>query len=170
MLLHSLMLPIGTALALATLPALAQTLNVLGKSSDWVAYTHKGPPQLCFALSQPKDQEPKSARRDPAYLYVTAWPSDAVTGEISIKLGYPLKKGSEAIVTVDAMAFKLFGAADRAYVEDPAQEKRLLETMRKGSKLIVKAQSERGTMTTDTYSLTGLTQALQLLAQGCPTE
>lgn len=166
---HRFLTSAGAAIAIAALPALAQTLTVVDKTSDWTTFAHDGPPtRICFAVSQPKEQEPKAAKRDPAYVYVTAWPKDAVKSEFSVKLGYPLKKGSEATATVDAAAFKLFAAADRAFVEDPVQEQKLLDSMRKGAKLVVKAQSERGTVTTDTYSLSGLSQALQALAQGCP--
>ena len=40
--------------------------------------------------------------------------------------------------------------------------------MKKGSKLTIQAVSERGTTVNDTYSLTGMTSALQALASGCP--
>lgn len=164
------LLSASVAVAAAALPALAQTLTVVDKASDWTTFAHDGPPvRLCFAVSQPKEQEPKAAKRDPAYVYVSAWPKDAVKSEFSVKLGYPLKKGSEATVSVDTVTYKLFAAADRAFVDDPAQEQKLLDSMRKGSRLVVKAQSERGTVTTDTYSLLGVSQALQALAQGCPT-
>ena len=168
---HRFLMSVGAALGCAVLPALAQTLTVVAKASDWTIYAHDGPAaKLCFALSQPKEQDPKGAKRDPAYLYVSAWPKATVKSEISFKFGYPLKKGSEAVVTVNAAAFKLFAMADRAYVEDPVQEQKLLDSMKKSAKLTVKAQSERGTTTTDTYSLSGLGQALQALAQGCPGE
>lgn len=168
---HRILISVSAALGVAVLPALAQTLVVVGTASDWTIYSHDNPAaKLCFALSQPKEQDPKGVKRDPAYLYVSAWPKETVKSEISFKFGYPLKKGSEAVVTVNTAAFKLFAAADRAYVEDPQQEQKLLDTMKKGTKLTIKAQSERGTTTTDTYSLNGLAQALQALSQGCPVQ
>ena len=168
---HRFLMFVGAALGIAVLPAFAQTLTMVGKTSDWTTFAHDGPSgKLCFALTQPQEQEPKAARRDPAYLYVSAWLKDAVKSEVSVKFGYTLKKGSEVVATVDTTAFELFTVADRAFVEDAAQEQKLLDSMKKGAKLIIKAQSERGTATTDTYSLSGLGQALQALAQGCPSE
>ena len=98
---------------------------------------------------------------------VAAMPSASVKTEISVKVGYPLKKDSEVTVTVGKDAFKLFASSERAFVSDPAQETKLIETMKKGSSMQVQGTSERGTTTTDTYSLTGLAQAMQALAELC---
>jgi hypothetical protein len=40
--------------------------------------------------------------------------------------------------------------------------------MQKGHSLIVKGTSRRGTNTTDTYSLQGVTAALESVAKECP--
>ncbi|MGD9831081.1 MAG: invasion associated locus B family protein [Hyphomicrobiaceae bacterium] len=44
---------------------------------------------------------------------------------------------------------------------------KLIEAMKKGSRMTVKGVSEQGTGTTVSYSLIGLSQALQELASGC---
>ena len=88
--------------------------------------------------------------------------------EISLKLGYKIKTGSDVVVNIGTATYTLFGKDDRAFVADPTQELKLLDEMKKGSKLQVQATSERGTATTDTYSLAGLSQALKALAQSCP--
>jgi hypothetical protein len=91
-----------------------------------------------------------------------------VKGEVSVKLGYPIKAQSDVTVLVGKDEFKLFSKDERAFVSDPTQELKLIETMKKGSSLVVKAKSERGTATTDTYSLAGFAQAMQELAKTCP--
>ena len=93
---------------------------------------------------------------------------DGVKAEISVKLGYPIKTGSDITVMVGNDTFTLFPKEERAYVADATEELKLIEAMKKGSKLTVQATSERGTATTDTYSLAGLSQALQALAAACP--
>ncbi len=67
---------------------------------------------------------------------------------------------------VGAEKYVLFGREDRAYVADPTEELKLVEAMKKGQKLVIQATSERGTTTTDTYSLQGFLQAFQAVA-GC---
>lgn len=136
--------------------------------SDWSSYMHEnGNTKICFAVSQPKNQEPKGVNRDPAFFYISAWPKEGVRTEISVKIGYPFKKGSEATVTVAGTAYKLFTQNDRAFVGDAAQELKLLEAMKKAQTMQVQGTSERGTATTDSYSLAGLTQALQAAADQC---
>ena len=44
---------------------------------------------------------------------------------------------------------------DGAWVKNAAEETQMVETMRRGSDLVVKSESARGTKTTDTYSLKG---------------
>jgi hypothetical protein len=151
-----------------TLPVQAQALKLVNTFSDWSSYAHDdGKTKICFAVSRPKSQEPKNVNRDPAYLYVSAWPRDGVKSEISIRIGYPFKKDSQVTVTVGPASFKLFTQSDRAYVSDATQELKLIDAMKKGASLQVQGISERGTTTTDTYSLTGLSQAIQSLAEQC---
>jgi len=56
---------------------------------------------------------------------------------------------------------------DGAWIKNVAEEARMVDAMRKGSDLVIKGMSGRGTQTTDTYSLKGLAQALDRIAQEC---
>lgn len=159
---------VGTLAALTPTAALAQAAKLVSTFSDWSSYMHEDArAKICFAVSQPKSQEPKSANRDPPFFYISAWPKDGVRTEISVKIGYPFKKGSEATVTVGGAAFKLFTQNDRAFVGDVAQEVKLIEAMKNAQTMQVQGTSERGTATTDSYSLAGLAQALQAAAAQC---
>lgn len=161
---------IAVAAAVVALPVKnASGAQVVAKHADWMAYMHDdGQEKLCFAVSQPKDRQPTAVKRDPPHFYVTAWPKSGVKAEISIKMGYPVKKGSEVSISVDQQPFKLFAEADRVFVADPEQEAKLIEALKKGQRLSVQAVSERGTTTLDTYSLAGVTQALQSVTTACP--
>ncbi len=86
---------------------------------------------------------------------------------LRVKLGYALRKGSDVTLAVGSSSFKLFVSGDRAYVADATEELKLLEAMRKGSTMTVQGTSERGTSTTDTYSLAGISQALAAVASNC---
>lgn len=149
--------------------ARAQGAVEMKKFGDWIVHQASGDgPKICFAATLPKSKEPASANRAKIVLYISSWPKDGVKSEISIKLGYPIKPNSPVAVTVDTDSFELFAQEDRAYVADATQELKMIEAMKKGSKLVVKATSARGTQTTDTYSLQGLGQALQAVATACP--
>jgi hypothetical protein len=162
----------GLAFAWA-LPLSAQTLAQgaveMKKFGDWIVHQNSGAgPKICFAATVPKTKEPATANRAKIVFYISAWPKEGVKSEISIKLGYPIKTDVPIAVTVGDDAFELFAQDDRAYMADATQELKMIESMRKGSKLVVKATSARGTQTVDTYSLQGLGQALDAVATACP--
>lgn len=161
-------LTLGWALPLSA-QTLAQGAVEMKKFGDWIVHQNSGEgPKICFAASVPKTKEPAAANRAKIVLYISAWPKEGVKSEISIKLGYRIKPDSRIAVTVGNDAFELFAQEDRAYVADTTQELKMIDAMKKGSKLIVKATSTRGTETTDTYSLQGLGQALDAVATACP--
>lgn len=140
-----------------------------GRYGQWILHQSTGDdPKICFAASQPQTKEPAGANRSAIVFYVSAWPKDGIKSEVSIKLGYPIRPDSPVTVTVGSDEFQLFAKDDRAYVADPTEELKLIEAMKKGSSLVVKATSARGTDTTDTYSLQGVTRALQEMASACP--
>lgn len=146
----------------------AQTTQPVAKHGQWTAFAHgKGGERLCFVSAQPTKQVPTAAKRDPAYIYVSSWPKEGVAAEVSVKLGYTARKSADVVLTIGKATFKLFTNGERAFVADGAQEQKLVEAMKSGAQLTVKATSERGTRTTDTYALTGLAQALQSLATSC---
>lgn len=149
--------------------ASAQAAVETGRFGDWIVHQSSGGgSKICFAASQPKAKEPATANRSKIVLYVSAWPKEGVKSEISIKMGYPIKTGSTVAVTVGTDAFNLFSKDDRAFVSDATEELKLIEAMKKGSRLTVQGSSEKGTVTTDTYSLSGLGQAMQAVAAACP--
>jgi len=149
--------------------ALAQTVGLAEQVGKWRLFTDLATPRkICFLASQPTERQPKGLSRGPVYFYVSAWPKDGVKAEVSVKLGYRVRKGAEPVLTIGGERFALFADGERAYIGDPTRELKAVEAMKKGSQMIVQATNERGAVTTDFYSLVGLAQALQKLAASCP--
>lgn len=147
-------------------PATAQAPTA--RHGDWsVLVQEAGGARNCFAASRPKTTEPKAAARDGAVFYVTAWPKDGIKSEASIRQGYRGKAGSEVLVAIGNETFRLFVADDRAFIGDPIAELKLIEAMKKGSKMVVTGTAVDGTTTVDTYSLAGIKQALQAMLAAC---
>lgn len=147
----------------------AQTVFEAGKFGNWTLHQSEDAGQkICFAVSEPTEKTPPGANRGKVLLYVSAWTKDGIKTEVSVKQGYPIKPGSEVAVTVGADSFQLFAKDERAFVADQASELKLVEVMKGGATLTVAGTSARGTATLDTYSLTGLTQALEAMAASCP--
>lgn len=122
---------------------------------------------ICYVVSKPVRKLPKTANRAAIVFYVTAWPKDGVRNQVSVKLGYPIDAGKTISAQIGSDSFKLTARDERAYVYDATQELKLLDAMKKGSSMVVKATSQRGTQTTDTYSLRGISSALKALAEDC---
>lgn len=143
--------------------------KLLEKVDDWTVFVHEGQDgKICFASSLPKDTQPAGAKRAPAYFYVTTWQKDGVRNEVSVKLGYTIKEDSTPIVTVGNNKFEMFPREDKAFIKDPADERKLVQAMIAGSTMVVKATSARGTETTDQYSLIGISKAVKKVQEACP--
>lgn len=148
--------------------ARAQNVSKLATMADWSLYTDAASPHLiCFITSTPKSSEPPDAKREAPRIYISAWPKDGVKGELSVRLGFAAKEGAEVTAAVGTQTFRLFSSAERAYVEDPTAELKLLDAMRKGARLAISATTSGGTAITDTYSLSGLGQAMGELQSTC---
>lgn len=163
---------LATAFAMligAATVATAQTPTVLDKPfGDWTAYGYTaGGGKVCYIISQPKSTEPKGVNRDPMYVFVTNRPKEGVRHEVSVITGYPYKEGSKTTVKIGADTFVMFTKDDGAWVENAAEEARLIGSMKGGSEMVVTGTSRRGTVTTDTYSLRGITAALGRIDSEC---
>jgi invasion protein IalB len=90
-----------------------------------------------------------------------------VRNEVSVIVGYPQKAGHDATAAIGSSTYPMYTQNDGAWVKNAAEETQMVETMRRGSDLVVKSESARGTKTTDTYSLKGIAQALDRVAEEC---
>ncbi|RXH24420.1 MULTISPECIES: invasion associated locus B family protein [Bradyrhizobium] len=143
---------------------------LIGQFGTWGAYsaTPNGK-KVCFALAKPSSSKtnPPNRPRDPAYAFVSTRPAEKVNNEVSVMIGYALKPGSESTVEVGGAAFAMYTQGDGLWIKNAAEEERMVEAMRKSAELVVKGVSAKGTETTDTFSLKGLAQALDKIAQDC---
>ena len=144
--------------------------TLIGQFGTWGAYsaTPNGK-KVCFALAKPSSSKtnPPNRPRDPAYAFVSTRPAEKVNNEVSVMIGYALKPGSESTVEVGGAAYAMYTQGDGLWIKNAAEEERMVEAMRKSADLVVKGVSAKGTETTDTFSLKGLAQALDKIAQDC---
>ena len=164
----SICLMAGGAAVLAVSPVLAQEPEPLGEFNDWAAYTYKsdsGP--VCYAVSQPTDWEPKNVNRGPIFFLVTHRPSERVRNEVNTIIGYPFKENSTATVTIGDSTFELFTSGDGAWADSADRDRTIVEAMKAGSTMRLKGISWRATETTDRYSLSGVTAAMEKIDAAC---
>jgi hypothetical protein len=144
--------------------------TLIGQFGTWGAYTATpNGKKVCFALAKPSSSKtnPLNRPRDPAYAFVSTRPAEKVTNEVSIMIGYTLKPGSESTLEVGGASYAMYTQGDGLWIKNAAEEERMVEAMRKASDVVVKGVSAKGTETTDTFSMKGLSQALDKLSQDC---
>ena len=144
--------------------------KLLGQYGDWGAYTAlPGGKKTCFAISKPTGSAtvPPGRPRNPSYIFIATRPAEKVTNEVSVVIGYPFKPGSEASADVGSTSFALYTQQDGAWIKNAAEEAHMIDAMRAGQTVVVKGVSAKGTQSTDTFTLKGLSQALDRTAQEC---
>jgi Invasion associated locus B (IalB) protein len=144
--------------------------KLLGQYADWGAYTAApGGKKVCFAIAKPASSEtiPPGRPRNPTYMFISTRPTEKVTDEISIIIGYPFKPSADAAASVGSTAFPLYTQQDGAWIKNAADEANMVSAMRGGQTAVVKGVSAKGTQSSDTYSLKGLAQALDRTGQEC---
>ncbi|MBZ0227413.1 MAG: invasion associated locus B family protein [Bauldia sp.] len=164
-----ILLTAATVVAWATAPA--QSASSIGSFKQWNAYTSAEPDgKMCFVASQPTDSKYSRtiSGRDPVFFMVTTIPTKKIRNEASTIIGYPFADNSKVTVNIDGTQFTMFTDKDSAWVENPSQESDLIAAMRAGRSMTVEGTSRRGTVSTDTYSLSGITAALEAMAKECP--
>ena len=144
--------------------------TLIGQYGTWGAYmaTPNGK-KICFALAKPSSSKtnPPNRPRDPAYAFISTRPAERVVNEVSVMIGYTLKPGSESTLEVGGASYAMYTQGDGIWIKNAAEEERMVEAMRKASDITIKGVSAKGTETTDVFSLKGLSQALDRIAQDC---
>jgi hypothetical protein len=144
--------------------------TLIGQFGTWGAYTATpNGKRVCFALAKPSSSttNPPNRPRDPAYAFVSTRPAEKVANEVSVMIGYVLKPGSESTLEVGGASYAMYTQGDGLWIKNAAEEERMVDAMRKSPNVTIKGVSAKGTETTDTFSLKGLAQALDKVAQDC---
>ena len=146
--------------------------TTIGTFSAWSAYvSNDAGGKTCFAATQPKNSKYSRtiSTRGDAFFMITTIPAKSIKNEASTIIGFPLKAGSDVTADVDGTKFKMFfnDATGETSWAVPDQEAALVAAMKKGTSLNVTSKSSRGTDVTDTYSLSGISAALDAIAKQC---
>ena len=147
---------------------IAEEVEKIGKFKDWEAIIIKnGSAPVCFAQSKPVLQSPKKNPRE-ARLFVSFRPNEKILDEISITAGY--KFNTKNSITAKSGKYKyIFDIAQEefAWITDNKQEKKMIRTMKKGSRIMISGYNQQGSQTIDHYSLLGFTKAYSTAKKNC---
>jgi hypothetical protein len=142
----------------------------LGASGDWEAFTYEAEgSKVCYVYSQPKKSEAnkKTAGRGPIYFMVTHWPGKKVKAQPSTFIGYTFKEGTDVKLTIDTRDFILYPVDNMAWTDKVETERAILAAMKSGKAMSVSGTSSKGTLTKDSYSLSGISAAMDTIDGAC---
>ncbi|MDP6350872.1 MAG: invasion associated locus B family protein [Alphaproteobacteria bacterium] len=141
--------------------------QVLGRFKDWTTVTFvEDGIEVCYIVSQPKKSEGDYTKRGAAYVQVTRRGPSA-SDVVSFEAGYPFRAEVEVVVEIDNKTFKLFGHGETAWAYGEDGDREMVSAMRSGKRMTVRGVSQRGTKTTDRYSLFGFTKAHKTMVEEC---
>ena len=148
--------------------AAAEEVKKIGKFKDWETMVLKNDSQLvCFAQSKPVLQSPKNNPRE-ARLFVTFRPNEKIIDEISITSGYQYNNKNSVIAKSGKNKYKFDISQDNfAWIRDNKKEKKMIKTMKKGSRIMITGYNQQGSQTIDHYSLLGFTKAYTAAKKNC---
>ncbi len=148
--------------------SIAEEVKKIGKFKDWETMVIKNDSALvCFAQTKPILQSPKNNPRE-ARLFVTFRPNEKILDEISITAGYEFNKKNSVIARSGKNKYKFDIAQENfAWMADSKQEKKMIKTMKKGSRIMITGYNQEGSQTIDHYSLLGFTKAYGAAKKNC---
>ena len=146
----------------------AEEIKKILKNKDWETYVVKNESgKICFAQSIPILQAPKTNPRE-ARLFVTFRPNEKISDEISITSGYEYNKKNSIMARSGKYKYKFDIAQENfAWMADNKKEKKMIKTMKKGSRIMVTGYNQKGSQTIDHYSLLGFTKAYNSAKKSC---
>ena len=168
---------ISAALALSTVagayaqgavkPTLVATFSKWTTWSYSGSYSGKGEGKVCYIYSEPEKMEPSRLDHGRVSFSITHSPAQGIANEANFIAGYALREQSSVTVQIGDRTFTMFAQGDSAWLVDKTDEPALLEAMKSGSSMVVKAVSRRGNNTTYNYSLSGVTAAVDKMVAEC---
>lgn len=164
----------------SALPPGMQQAVPLAVFGDWNVFTNGGQARdkLCYAIAQPTTRNPKSLARDTGYLFVSL-AKGSPQSEIAVMLGFKprpaaaqAKPGaaaapSDPYLTVGATRYGLVVKDENAWIQNQAEEPRIVAEMSRTQTATVRTTSQRGNPTQDEYALGGFAEALKRAREEC---
>ena len=155
-------------LILSPFNLIAEEVKKIGKFKDWETMVlSKSDSIVCFAQSKPVLQSPKNNKRD-SRLFVAFRPGEKIVDEISITAGYEFNKQNSITAKSGKFRYKFdISQQNFAWIADNKVERKMIRTMKKGSRLMISGYNSSGSQTIDHYSLLGFTKAYNEAKKSC---
>jgi len=146
----------------------SMTPTSIGNFNSWTAWSAKDSTGLiCYVSAEPSSSQPDGVNRDPVHFLVVDRKGLGTKNEVQTLIGYDFKKDSKPSSSIDGKVYPMIADGSGAWLASTGDEPGFVAAMKRGKSLVVKGTSSRGTDTTDTYSLMGVTAALTAAEKAC---
>ena len=162
----------GLALAVTGVWAQEESTNQVAAKTAWSVFEDSDPRE-CWAVSAPtetvntKDGRVVAVRRGDILLMTFYRPGAGVKGQVTFTGGYPFAGGSTVNVNVGGNEFEMFTEGEWAWPASTADDAKIIAALKRGASAVLTARSSRGTITKDTFSLSGFTAAVEEAETRC---
>jgi len=158
----------STILILFPFSLIAEEVKKVGKFKDWETMVlTKSDGIVCFAQSKPVLQSPKKNPRE-ARLFISFRPADKIKDEVSITSGYPYNTQNSITAKSGKNKIKFDVKKENfAWIGDTGLERKMVNVMKKGSRIMITGYNQSGSQTIDHYSLMGFTKAYNTAKKSC---
>ena len=121
----------------------------------------------CYVGSLPiKSDLPEAKKRGDNYILVYK-----ILGSdeniVQVEAGYKYNLEKNITVNIDNTSFNFYSTADSSETAWTNDDSKVIYAMKKGLNLVLSGESSRGTITNDTYTLKGFTNAINKLNKSC---
>jgi hypothetical protein len=159
----------GLALLGLLSPAMAQAQATnLGTFKSWTAWkSTDANGEMCYISATPEQTAPEGVKRSPIHFLVIHRKGLGTKNEVQTLIGYPFNSNANASATIDGKAYPMVTEGEAAWLASSGDEGGFISALKAGTSLVVKGTSQRGTNTTDTYSLSGVTAAMGEIDKAC---
>jgi len=160
------------ALAIGSAVAQEESTNQVAAKTAWSVFEDNDPKE-CWAVSSPtetvntKDGRVVAVRRGDILLMTFYRPGAGVQGQVTFTGGYPFAGGSTVNVNIGGEEYEMFTEGEWAWPASTADDAKIITALKRGASAVLTARSSRGTITKDTFSLSGFTAAVEEAETRC---
>lgn len=145
-------------------PAVTAGPSPLGTFAEWTAATYvQGGQTICYAFTRPTSSAPTLAGRGDVLLSVTERPG--VRDEAALSAGFAYTKGASVTVSVGGSNLAFYTAGDAAFARDGAEA---VHAFKIGYTAVAHSPGPGGHPVTDSFSLSGFSDAYGAIVKACP--
>lgn len=146
----------------------ADTTKRLGKFGEWESFSFsEGAARTCYVAAAAGKIQGGEKGKTTTFLIVTHRSGGKSTDEVSINGTYGFKKDSPVELQVGAKKNAMFTKGDRAWANDAASDRAIVDALRKGREAVMHATPAKGAAVTATFALSGFSDALSAIDKAC---